>query len=199
MYKIKRIIYLSIVIITASCAGVGVVSTDDPYKKLKHANILLEKEGRPVLAERLITEAISIFKQKNDQAGLAEGFRQYGLFLRSHSLNPNSPYFIKYGFIDKDVSYKDRSLGSIKYFKKSLKIYKELNDTSMLTNIYFLIGGSYSAGLNDNLNGCKFYKKSIESNIEYTKENPDINIPSPEGFYSYEDFMIAVMKQSNCK
>ena len=67
----------------SGCAGVGVVSTSDPRTKLSDARYLYSHEGRPLIAERLIQEAIGIFQQTGDDVGLGEAYFDYAYFFLS--------------------------------------------------------------------------------------------------------------------
>jgi len=60
-------------LVLVGCAGVGVVETSDPYVKLSDASSLFDEQDRPLIAERLIREAIEVCENKSDQLCLAEG------------------------------------------------------------------------------------------------------------------------------
>lgn len=65
----------------SACAGVGLSDSSDPYKKLDFSYLAMD-QGRHIPSERYIKQAIKIFKEKNDKAGLAEAYFTYGLFYK---------------------------------------------------------------------------------------------------------------------
>ena len=62
MRNLLLLIPLSGLLLLAGCAGVGIVSTSDPLTKLNDAEYLFMRQDRPYPAERLIQEAISIYR-----------------------------------------------------------------------------------------------------------------------------------------
>src|SRR5436190_669032 len=116
-------VVLSFVVSLAGCAGVGVVATDDPAAKLHDAAYLYSKAGRPLIAERLIRQAIDLYEKNNDQLGLAEAYRQYGLFFLSPSIQKWNKVYRDSGFLDKSATFDTRYAKSIEYFEKAAAIY----------------------------------------------------------------------------
>jgi polar amino acid transport system substrate-binding protein len=55
-----------------------VVATSDPAVKLRDAQILYAEQQRPLIAERLIREAIQIYEERGDTLGLGHAYRSYG-------------------------------------------------------------------------------------------------------------------------
>src|SRR5258706_382617 len=70
----------------AGCAGVGITAKSDPAAKLHDATDLFDRQDRPLIAEKLIREAIASYQKSNDQLGLANAYRTYGFFFRSASI-----------------------------------------------------------------------------------------------------------------
>jgi hypothetical protein len=82
MKKLNLIILFSYLILTG-CSAMFVPETNDPYEKLKWAQLLIERQSRPIPAERLINQAIAICKQNNDYSCLGRAYILYWEFFRS--------------------------------------------------------------------------------------------------------------------
>src|SRR5581483_10231032 len=124
-FKVTLCAFTSALLI--GCAGIGVTSTSDPAEKLRDAYYLTERADRPLVAERLIREALDIYARNNDQLGIAEAYKQYGLFFSSDSLAGKwSTYYKNNGFLDKTVSYDGRYTKAIEYLEKARAILREL-------------------------------------------------------------------------
>ena len=67
------------------CAAVGVTSSEDPGKKLTDAGHLLD-QGRALPAERLIHEAIAIYRGRDDPHGLGYAYGLYAELLQSNAV-----------------------------------------------------------------------------------------------------------------
>ncbi len=83
-------IYLTILLIISinslGCAAAGVPITFNPAKKLWYAQTLFDENDRPLPAQYLIEEAIEIYKNRNDEIGLADAYRAYAFFLQSNAV-----------------------------------------------------------------------------------------------------------------
>jgi len=86
MNKYKITILVFVVALLTACAGVGVVATSDPLTKFNDAEHLFMKQGRPLIAERLIHEAMAIYKERGDNRGLGHAHREYADLLLSIQL-----------------------------------------------------------------------------------------------------------------
>lgn len=69
------------------CAAAGVPETSDPYVKLDQA-AEKDRQGRIAIEERLLEDAVRMFRADGDELGLAEAYRQYALLLRQYP-NPS--------------------------------------------------------------------------------------------------------------
>ncbi len=97
--------------------------TSDPAKKLSNTYMLFDKQKRPIPAEKLIRESITIYKNKNNQLSLAEAYRAYGFFFRSNAVKKWHAHYKEKGFYDSDATYEKRYEKSIEYFSKAENIY----------------------------------------------------------------------------
>lgn len=185
------------IFILIGCAAVGVPQTNDPAKKIGYAYQLFDKQQRPLPAEKLIREAIDIFKTQNNSYGLSEAYRAYGFFFRSAAVEKYQKHYKANGFMEPGATFENRYKYSIKYFEKAGAINLGNNEYDKLTNIYLNMAFTYEFAKN-NLKACEYYKKSLSSNKKYEEENPDSTMNLPEGFSSYEEYVSKQMDRVNC-
>lgn len=180
------------------CAGVGVVATSDPSAKLRDAGDLFDRQDRPLIAERLIREAINTYQSNNDQLGLAEAYRTYGFFFRSRSINGKwNKYYRENGFLDKYATFDSRYSKSIEYFEKAGVIFTDNKRFDALTNVDLNMGYTY-VEMGNLPAACQAFDKSVESNRENLRQNPTASPVLPKGFASYENFEADLKKQYGC-
>jgi tetratricopeptide (TPR) repeat protein len=180
------------------CAGFGVVATSDPAAKLRDAGDLFDRQDRPLIAERLIREAINTYQSNNDQLGLAEAYRTYGFFFRSPSIEGKwNKYYRENGFLDKSATFDTRYAKSIEYFEKARTIFAANKRFDALTNVDLNVGFTYVA-MGNRAAACQAFDKSVESNHENLRQNPAAKPALPRGFSSYEDFVADRKKQYGC-
>ncbi len=114
-------------ILLSGCAAVGVPSTSDPMEKLQNAHDLFDRQGRSLPAERLIREAIEICHETNNSECLGAAYYEYSLFFKSPSTQKE--FYRKNGFMDKTVTYENRSVKSEEYFQKAVSLNPEYYTT----------------------------------------------------------------------
>jgi tetratricopeptide (TPR) repeat protein len=180
------------------CAGFGVVATSDPAAKLRDAGDLFDRQDRPLIAERLIREAIDAYQNNNDQLGLADAYRTYGFFFRSPSIEGKwNKYYRDNGFLDRSATFATRYAKSIEYFERARTIFAANNRFDALTNVDLNMGFTYVA-MGNTAAACQAFDKSVESNHENLRQNPTAKPALPRGFSSYDDFIAARKKQYGC-
>jgi tetratricopeptide (TPR) repeat protein len=170
------------------CAGVGVVASSDPLTKLNDAEDLFMRQDRPLIAERLIREAIVIYQEQDDPHGLGNAHREYADLLLSPSVTGKwQKFYRENGFQDKSVTFENRKDKASEYYSKALEYYaraesklREANRFDSLTNVYFNMGWS-AYRLDDRAKSCAFYNKALEAYNENIKRNPEAKPYSPTG------------------
>lgn len=194
---------LSVAILSAACAGVGVVATSDPLRKLNDAEYLFEQQDRPLIAERLITEAMAIYQEQGDWHGLGNAHREYADLLLSPSVSGKwAKFYRENGFQDRTVTYENRIAKASEYYGQAVEYYsravnplREANRYDQLTNVYFNMAYSYYK-LDDRANACRVYDKTLDAYNENIRRTPGAKPFSPSG--TVVDLVAAKKKQAGC-
>jgi len=185
----------------AGCASMFGPTTSDPAVKLQWAEENLVRNTDPAAAEKLIRDAMEIYEKKKDRPGLAEAYRQYGLFLRSYSVSNAAEYYTEEGFLDKTVRFNDRYGKAIEYFNMSRDLFADLGRYDTLASVYVSLAKTYDL-TNRRDEACKAFDKSLESYARFkmagqkTDERRDER--RSEEIASYIDYVDAMKKQTEC-
>jgi len=192
-------IYCTVALLSmlAGCTALSVPTNSDPAEKLRIAQALYSQEQRPVPAENQIQEAIEIYAQQQNALGLADAYRQYGLFFRSDAVKKAEQYFRNNGFIQPSVSFDTRYSKSIEYFEKARDIYTEQKKYDALTNLYLNIGFTYQLMQNREA-ACPVFDQMIASYSEHLKARPSEILYAPAGYANLEGYMAAIKKKGGC-
>ena len=185
-------------VMVVGCAAAGVVYTSDPAKQLSNAVGLFDIQGRPLPAEQIIVDAIETYKKSDNQAGIAEGYRVYGLFFRSRSLAQPAyaEHYREKGFLDKDASYETRYERSLYYFGMAESIYKANGQDDRLSNVYFLMG-DVSILQGDKNAACHYFDESIAAHMKFLEANPGTSV-DPGAEKSFEKSLASAKKYAAC-
>jgi tetratricopeptide (TPR) repeat protein len=184
--------------IFAGCAGVGIFALSDPAAKLRDAGDLFDRQDRPLIAERLIREAIGSYRKNNDQLGLADAYRTYGFFFRSSAMEGKwSKYYRENGFLDKSASYDARYEKSIEYLEKARAIFAEHKRYDVLTNVNLNIGFTYEV-MGYGAAACEAFDRSLENNRDNLRQIPKAKIALPQGFATFEEFLAPHRERAGC-
>lgn len=159
-------------LLLTACAAMYVPETSDPAKKLAWAIELIEKQSRPIPAERLIVEATDIYQLQQNELGLAEAYRVYGLFLASRAVYRQRSFYAKNGFLDTTVDYATRYQKAIEYFDRALAILEKNNDVILATNVHALKAFTYE-DMDDKPAACRAYDRSLASHRAIRKSQPN--------------------------
>jgi tetratricopeptide (TPR) repeat protein len=194
---IKFLVLSTCVAALLGCAAAMVPYSSDPKTKLAWATALLEKQNRPLPAERLIREAIEIYQTENDEIGLAEGYRKYGIFFRSASVKRYESFYRKDGFLDKTVTFDQRLDKAIEYFGKSREIYAraKIHD-DMVSNVDLNLAWVYEEKGDRNL-ACQALDSSLSNNAQFIAANPNAKIDTAE-YKSFEEGIAEQKKYAKC-
>ncbi len=191
MISINKLFALStLTAVLTACSGFGVPQQADPLAKLNQAESLFLEQDRPLMAEMLILEAMSIYKTQENLHGLGNANREYADLLRSASVSGKwAAHYQSKGFQDKSVTFDNRIEKSNEYYARAISYYAKAAETSRqeqrfdaLTNIYFNTAWAYSQ-TGDRLNACSYYDQTLAShteqirNLPNSKRKPDQQVP----------------------
>jgi tetratricopeptide (TPR) repeat protein len=175
----------------------GVPATSDPAQKLRDANRLYEIERRPLPAERLIREAAEVYRQQNDQLGLAEAYRQYGFFFRSEAVGSYAQIYAQEGFLDSTASVETRYEKSVEYFQRAGAIYEELASFDMLSNAELNTGFTYHFMGQPN-RACAAFDRSLSAQQRAEQTMAGGGPELPRGFKSFAEYIAAAKQEAGC-
>jgi tetratricopeptide (TPR) repeat protein len=185
-------------VIVAGCAGIGTIAISEPAAKLRDAEDLFGRQDRPLIAERLIREAVESYQRRNDQLGLADAYRTYGYFLRSSAVEGKwGNYYRENGFLDKSASFDARYEKSIEYLEKARTIFAEYKRFDALTNVNLNIGFTYEV-MGYGAAACEAFDRSLENNRDNLRQISKAKIALPQGFSTYEEFLAPHRERAGC-
>jgi tetratricopeptide (TPR) repeat protein len=198
-----RLLLIWLTLLSAGCAGVGVMASSDPLVKLNDADYLFTRQNRPLIAERLIMEAMTIYQQQDDARGLGHANRAYADLLLSASVSGKwSTHYRQHGFEDRTVTYENRTAKAAEYYTRALGHYARAADRlrgtvhyDELTNVYFNMAYSYLQ-LNDHIKACHFYDETLAAYQENIRRNPNAKPFSPTA--TVADIVDKQKEQANC-
>ena len=181
----------------AGCAGVGIVATSNPAAILRDATDRFERRDSPVVAEKLIRQALGSYQKNHDQLGLASAYRTYGFFFRSAAVEGKwAGHYRENGFLDKSARFDTRYEQSIAYFERARIIFAEYKRFDALTTVNLDIGFTYEA-MGYQGAACEAFDRSTESNRE-NLQTPRAKVVLPQGFSTYEEFLAPHRQRAGC-
>lgn len=143
-----------LILLCSGCTGVGLVATSDPGKKLQQAYALIAQD-RAVLAEDVIRQAMSIYKERNDKLGMAEAYHAYGnLYMSKSYHDKNAETFKKLG------TYDGTYQNSINNFKQAIKLFESSKSEVGVVKSMVGIGNAYIEKKEPS-KACKYYVQAL--------------------------------------
>lgn len=174
-----------------------VPETSDPAAKLNWAQELIDNQGRPIPAERLIRESMDIYHERKDEVGLANAYRVYGLFFKSQAVQRMQKFYESTGFIDKSATYATRLEKSLEYLQKSGAMLEKQKNLDRMANIYMQIGFAYQM-MKDTSAACSSFDKSLLAYKAMLVDDPKSTVLLPPKYKSYDAFIAELKKQAAC-
>lgn len=184
-------------LLLSACAAMLVPETSDPAKKLAWARELIESQNRPLPAERLIVEATNIYQSQQNELGLAEAYRVYGLFFMSRAVGRHQGFYEKSGFVDRTANYATRYQRAIEYFDKALVLLEKNKDVQWITNVHALKAFTYE-DMNDKPAACRAYDQSLVSHRAIRENRPDLMTHGAREFSDFETGVAEYKKRLGC-
>ena len=198
MKMIKWLAALGCVITLAGCAVIFGRSTDDPAVKLQWASELFSSKDEPVEAEKLLHEAEEMYEEKSDQLGLAETYREYGLFYRSNAVTKFKKHYREdEGFLDRTVKFDKRYDKAVEYFNRSKDIYSDYGRIDKLADIYISLAKTYDM-MDKQKEACDAFTQGLEKFAAYKQASPEAEELRSEELANYEEYIGIMKKQSGC-
>ena len=190
-------------LLLAGCAATPVEPNADPLTKLNNAELLFRQQDQPVPAEKLIREAMDIYKERDDAHGLGNAYREYADLLRSNAVSGRwAEYYREHGFQDRTVTYENRIAKSSEYYAKALRYYsraeaqlQQAKKFGPLTNVYFNIATSYYQ-LGNKEKACAYFDRTLDAYEENVRRNPGARPYSPTG--SVPGLVNSLKKKAGC-
>jgi tetratricopeptide (TPR) repeat protein len=206
----RRILRLSVSLVCvactllSACAGVGIVSSDNPLTKINDAEILFVQKDRPLPAERLIQEAIVIYQRKDDAHGLGNAYREYADLLRSPAVARHETIYRRDGFLDRSITFDTRLDKANEFYHRALEYYDtaatQLRASSRfdaLTNLYFNIAW-VNVALGQHDQACAAYDQTLKAYNENMQANPSAKPNFPGQFASLPEALADARRRAGC-
>jgi tetratricopeptide (TPR) repeat protein len=195
---------LALVCLLYGCAGVGIVATDDPRKKLVDAAVLFGQENRPVPAEKLINEAMSIYQRNDDPHGLGNANREYGDFLTSPAVGNWESQYRQHGFADRSVTFDNRLSKANEFYRRSLDYYsqattqlKDAGHYDALTNVYYNMARVH-LHFGEKDEACSDFDLTYWAYTENMQRNPSAKPNIPARFSSLPEALTYERERAGC-
>lgn len=191
-----RALVVTIALATTGCSAVGVPESSNPNTKLNQA-VELQKLGRFVPAQHLIQEALEISEQRSDQAGIAEAYRQFGLFYRAPI--PKDRYvLLRDDFAGTTNGIESRYLKAMEYFERSLAILKKQERHDAESNAYYLIAQTQFVGLHDGHAACASFESSRAEHHLAVQADPKMQAIVLKDCQSFEEEIDVAEREIPC-
>lgn len=185
------------------CAAVGVTVSDEPDKKLADAGNLLD-QGRPLPAERLIHEAIAIYRERDDPHGLGFAYGLYAELLQSNSVNKAELSFVRNGFRDKSVTLSNRFDKSAEYtrmamgqYEQAIARHRRAEKYDALTNAHLHLAWLHQRLLQKEA-ACENFQKTLDAYALNLQRNPQAKPQPPRSGQPLPDFVRGFMRKAQC-
>ena len=198
----------SVVLVTCllpACAGVGIVAASDPLTKLNDAAVLFGQKDRPLPAERLILEAMSIYQNNNDPHGLGNAYREYAHLLTSPAVASRESLYRRDGFVDRSITFDNRLAKANDFYRKALEYYNQavpqLRDSGRydaLTNVYFNMAWVHLA-LGEKDQACSDFDRTLQAYTENVQRTPSAKPSFPARFSSFPEALAYERQRAGCQ
>jgi hypothetical protein len=119
----------------------------------------------------LIREAIAIYEERGDQAGLGDAYRMYGIFFASEAVSRWHRFFQRNGFRDKTVKFDERHTKAIEYLERAEPLLRTAERYDLVCNVHYVLGWTLAQmGLREP--ACRAFDLSRDAHEENVRRNP---------------------------
>ncbi len=164
-FHTKQALSVTVVLVLTGCAAFGIPATSDPNQKLRYAYALMD-QCRPIPAERLIGEALGLYKEKGDEIGMAEAYHSFGNLYKFNCYHQKHEKSLLATVGSHEKAYEL----SKQNFEKAAQLYKKHDDFIGISKSYFGIGNVYGIQGNKSKE-CAFYDESLKYYYQAQTEN----------------------------
>ena len=192
MNLLKKIMIVILPISLVGRLAFGIPYTSDPSKKLSQSYYLMS-QNRFIPAERIIGEALETYKERNDEAGMAEAYHTFGNLYKNGRLSTRNLLAFQ-----NSGTYEKRFELSKDYFEKSARLYKNQQDFMGLTKSYFGMSNAYW-GLKNKEKSCEYLDESLEAYNQGKAKDFNAHIPILTGWKDAREMITAFKKKSKCQ
>ena len=201
--RLGMVLLAAILASLLGCAAVGVTSSDDASKKLVDAGHLID-QGRPLPAERLIYEAIEIYRERDDPHGLGYAFGLYAELLQSNTVKKAEISYMRDGFRDKTVTLSNRFEKSTEYtraaileYERAIERHRRVDKFDSLTNAHLHLAWLHQRLL-DKMAACENFQKTLDAYARNIERDPQAKPQQPKGGQSIGDYVSEQMRKAQC-
>ncbi len=188
----RTVVALAALTALTACAGVGIVDSNDPNVKVAQAE-QLTRVGRAAQARRQLDEAIPLFEAKNDKAGLAEVYRQYGFLARLGGAQEGV-----IAIRQPVAAYSSANLAlSDQYLHKSVALFAEADRLDMASNVYMQLSNN-AYFRKETKEACAYLDHSSAVHRQWQAKHPGAAIELPQGMKTFDDLIAYMKKETGC-
>jgi hypothetical protein len=146
----------------------------------------------------LIRESIDIYQSQQNELGLAEAYRVYGIFFKSQAVERMQKIYLENGFFDKSAAYQNRFEKSLEYLGKSRDLLEKNNDLSTLPNVHLLLGWTHIQMKNTGA-ACAAFDESLKTHQLKIARHPEKQTILPKEYTSFEQAIADQKTRAGCK
>ena len=190
-----RPLLLVLILMLAGCEGVGIPATNNPDTKLGQADYLMNGAGRIMQARRMTEEAIAIFDERKDEAGLGRAYREYGLVALAGGLG-DDPIILrnpKVPFQPRPGDLRDAEL----HLKHARDLLARTRQPDLVANVDFVLGNMEVMRGNPPA-ACPYYDRAIQDFADAKAQRPDAKFELPPGVSDPVDFVVRAKGEAGC-
>ena len=188
----RKLAALLCVVMLAACAGVGIPLTNDPDAKLALATTLVN-DGRVMQARGQTEEAIAIFEQRGDRAGLARAYRVYALVAFSGGINADPIVLRK----TPPHPRREELERAEEYLNRAAPLAVETGQPYLVARITLLLGSSqYERG--NHREACTLYDRAIDQWRAAEAKQPGVVFQMAPGVRDFPDAVARIKATVPC-
>lgn len=192
---------MSGVLLTSACSF-SLPESSNPDTKLQMARDYQNKQ-QALPAERLLMEAMKEYELNENTEGLAESYREFGLFLKSPQVTAKEQTYRSAGFLNTSISFDNRIEKGNEYlalaneqYQKALTRAQSQKQYDKLPMLYYKQAQTYQQ-LGNTQQACASYDKSREAFAENAVRGFAAS-SIPEGYSSFDEAIRTAKYSAHC-